>query len=745
MSKITSVVIDTENVTDYVDFNSLNLQDRCDEAFAIGSFVAWLKGPEWKYNIRPYTRLYVNNELYVCSSSSTAYLTEEDLYIHRVNVLEATSLLSCFILGTKSFSTSGTHRMDYEKIDIIFTLMADKYKKYFHFDYSFNEKVLNKEIEYTFGSGTTMFDALSEIAGRYNRRVKVTSYDKVNIYITFDNIDSNVEYGNDQVLSATYSQNPEQFCKFLETEASNVVDRTTLTHVSNLTCRSDDVVLTADTAKLFLPSPIESIVDFGVERVNERIVYQFSGMMYDADGNELSSGSYTNAELVANNPKWGAFYTNVMYKYCTRSEWDAGKSQYTSSTTSETNPPADALAKPRVSSMGILQNPLKNSIPYKQSMIDHILPKEKWNLLTEKEQPKYFMYQTGSNVIENLHAEYKMDIWNALLGESQRGYLYDDWKGNYKTNGVRQMWYNGVPYSYMCGLGDSSYHDGQHSGNPLDNIFYCDYYAITNPILVDEKTETSPNGTFEFGKSYNNSANLIDFDKIGDYMSITNNSIGREELSIELDVTDTNIPKARQYIVYDDIKWYVSSVVTQYKYEKVVSTLNLVRNYNKVADSIGVDTQYRATKNPLNMIITRPINLGTIVDYTHKYDTSKEYYFRFVLRNYVYYKRAVVQASTKQVVFYCEADDQYSLATKVGASGKGANTYIQEYVPYGDSNNELIEATASIVTLPVLSKTNGDKLPIYGGIYTSVYSSVTKKVYKDAREKLTFTLKIILE
>ena len=69
------------------------------------------------------------------------------------------------------------------------------------------------------------------------------------------------------ILLNEKNQDRENFCKYLETYASNVVDRNTETYITWLEPQSDDIALNADTCKLFLPSPIESVVEFGVHQL----------------------------------------------------------------------------------------------------------------------------------------------------------------------------------------------------------------------------------------------------------------------------------------------------------------------------------------------------------------------------------------------------------------------------------------------------------------------------------------------
>lgn len=154
------------NITKNV-FSNFEIHERCDEVYALGSMKAKLN---IKVNIPPYTILRIDEkEYFLCHSQCTKYLTYEDLYIHDIEIIEATSILSCYILGSKSFSVTGTNKEDKDKINIIAELMNQKYNTTFVFDAS----KLTKEQEFQFGPGTTMYDALLAIAKTYNCVPKV--------------------------------------------------------------------------------------------------------------------------------------------------------------------------------------------------------------------------------------------------------------------------------------------------------------------------------------------------------------------------------------------------------------------------------------------------------------------------------------------------------------------------------------------------------------------------------------------
>jgi hypothetical protein len=86
-------------VTDKVDFSSNpNTTTRIDDAFESGTLKIYNSR---SVNITPYTPVIIDGKHYVADGKSTKYRGEANLYVHDINLLEATAILKCFIIGTK--------------------------------------------------------------------------------------------------------------------------------------------------------------------------------------------------------------------------------------------------------------------------------------------------------------------------------------------------------------------------------------------------------------------------------------------------------------------------------------------------------------------------------------------------------------------------------------------------------------------------------------------------------------------
>ena len=125
------------SIVDKVE-NGIELQGRADEAFALGTFKAWLNK---SLNLASYTPLIIerdNNtiEYLMCKSRSNKDLTQDNLWVHEITAMEATSVLACFILGSKNFGVTGQYKNDSYKITILKELMEYKYPVFLNIDNS---------------------------------------------------------------------------------------------------------------------------------------------------------------------------------------------------------------------------------------------------------------------------------------------------------------------------------------------------------------------------------------------------------------------------------------------------------------------------------------------------------------------------------------------------------------------------------------------------------------------------------
>ena len=198
------ITINGYDITNDIDTNTFNYIDRADSIYGTGSFN--FESTYFTNNIPPYSILDWEGVKYCCSSEANYHYGNKS-WIHNVSVIELTALLSRFLLGSKAFSVTGTNTFDYEKINVMLSLINSKYNVNIKLNRNI-DNLFSKEIEYVFGAGTTLFDALNEIARQYNHKVSVV--DVIDTTIKIDFIDLNgVDYamGNINILSIKKMQN----------------------------------------------------------------------------------------------------------------------------------------------------------------------------------------------------------------------------------------------------------------------------------------------------------------------------------------------------------------------------------------------------------------------------------------------------------------------------------------------------------------------------------------------------------
>lgn len=727
-----------DNDIDYS--NALIKTTRVDDAFESGTVKAYLTRST---PIPPYTQFKIGDKGYVCSSEVTEYLSESNTYVHEISILETTAILKCFIVGVKVYSKESPQwSNDSAKITSLIKLMNQKYKSYTLVD---NTLGVTTSRTYNFGATSTMYDCLNEIALENNKKVIAYFIADTTIRIEFVTPTENTSYSytNDMVINKHWNQSTENYGKKLETYASNVVDTNTITHCDYMELKCDDIVLNADTAKLILPTPIEKIKEFGIRQTVVPITITVNHLdVYFPNGITASNNKYTSllnkTAVVDGNTIY--FFQDLFYREFIK-YW-AETDLYTW---------ADAATWAYDSSFHYMTISVPASLNGKCPCTLDCLEKMQFDMLTPSEQCRKLFYTKGSNTIENFNMSYNYDLWHVLLGNAGKpfiehvhgdGYGYDIYSG-------------GVRAAYTIRTLDDA--------DMFKYTYYVDYYAITNPYLIDDKTEQPINEAQwrDFGRSYGNSSNYIDFDKITQNMAISNNNLGRVEGVIELDVTEVeNEPKAGQQISVNNITWYISNCIITQRVTSKVATISLVRNYTKKADSIGVDSQSETTNNPLHDIVTRPIYLEINQDqFTIDEIASATLYLGFIFYdhngNIIYntynaqtwsklYSRCSVQAIEDTVVLYCSMLDQMIFDYGRGA----AHTGYWELVPfrYTDTNAECKRVQISVCVASQDNYTGEFSLPqgtnanieaVLGGGGATLID-----IDKDARETLTFTIKI---
>lgn len=747
-----------QDLTSSVQANGIQIQARTDEAFAIGT--CQLRCPI-KYNIAPYTPARINSsEYWLASSVCRKYLSKSDYYVHDVNLLELTAIMSCYIVGSKNFSVTGTHRLDFEKIEILLDLVKYNYGVNFELDFGYTR--LNQAQEFTFGPGTTLYDAIIEISRSYSGvQPKVTKYNSDTETYTLSFIfatDGKLKELNQyKITNVEFSQNSETYASILESELTNVIDRTDVVHVSDISLRSDDVKMSTDNAYLQLPTRCESIIDFGISTQAGSLTLTIN--VFNEYHDKLLSAGF----VTATNGVWTRTYkelNDIIYK-------DKTENLGGVSIVYEYHPLEEIVKQlevdfgidgekvfnqyffikresiyytlwPAVGGSSIVGDMAKmKDFPVKWSLNNCILPKDKWELLDDSEKPKYCYYESGSNQIDGMNNYYKDDFWNTIVGNTVKPFLaYQKYAEEKKDVKLDDDCVYSSKYSF----------DGSEDYESINYTFYIDYYPIVDPLIRYRKTKTPINESAlkNLSRSYDKSSNFIDYDRLINNMADNVNTNGNVEASIE--VIGPNDLNVYDKVVYDNVEWFISSIVKTFLLKKIVTILNLTLECNKIADSIGVKTQYNAVKNPLNNIIDRPIYFNVeklTIGEKESLWLCVQYGTDVNNLSNPLYKRAAILSHNNINYVVVEALDQFSF-DKTAVQTKKASLYKCNDVAYVDNYNEGMYYQLSLGTMDKLTQNESFKLPLLDD--TSKYHAKAfisgAKVYKDARERLIFCVEI---
>lgn len=744
------------DLSNYLDTSAhVQLTDRIDDAFISGKCKLWLGLQD---PIPPYTPFMVNGKCMVGKSQVTKYLTQTNLYVHDVDLLEASAFLNCLLLGVKVYSQeSPTWEYDISKFAYIVELINTLYPDY-HFTIKnsntnpivYLSQYINTRKTYLFDAKSTLFYALNQICLENNSKIRVTFSESnpSQFFIELEKVPRETSYTiqASKIISNKGDQSAEDYGRYLDTYASNVVDRNTLTHCEFIEPRANDTARTNDNAVIMLPTNIEKVEEFGVHQVYTIRFFIHGLQNYWTEEylqNEFRAGGMTYTQISQMHFNVGStthyifeeLYDNYLKKYF----------PYVTKTYFYTN----ATTQPYDSTY----HNLVIEIPYSCNGKFPIVGCEEmseWTLRTPQNQTESLVYTTGSNQISNMNATYKNDIWNTFIGQSRGNFLNHNNESphtSYEVNG------DDNPLDlYM-------YQELSNNDDIFHYMYWCDYYAITNPILRDEKEDAN---IAPISRSYGNSANFIDFDKIIPNMAISNATLGQIEKTVQLDLSnESTLPLSGMPTTFEGRSWYISSVVWDYGVNTSFATLTLVKEYQKKAESIGVDSQSEFTNNPLRNITERSIMLnGTTTDSIESI-TSKVWYMNFAFYDMngtlihningstdttQLYKRCSVQATNDTILFYTEMLDQMIL--DYGLSNVVSTGYVEQFpYVYTDANAECKFVQVKIGTM---SSTNAQfpmNMPTGKAVgkditFTRKWVWYNVRIDKDAREKLTFSIKI---
>lgn len=726
--------IENVDISNDVILNSFNYMDRIDDVFGTGSFSFESKTID--YNIPPYSVLQILNRYFLCNSEATYHYGSKSWY-HKVSIIEATAILSRFLVGSKTFSVTGSNTLDYEKINILKNLMTQKYNVNFIFNDI--ESKFTKKIEYVFTAGTTLYDALNEIAKNYNYRVKVTSItgdSTKTIVVDFLDLDNlPVEEINPNcLLSKTKNQNAENYCRYLESEANNVIDTTNDIIIDNIYPTSADVKLSEDTYLVKVPYPIYRIKNFWVNmNAVMYAIFNLKGVTTILSEMDIFEEFYKKYDWAKN------IYDKVLKKYISFNDL---KNTYWEFSTG-----VDGITSFHPYSLDPKTNfyLIENVFLKRFDITWRLKAKEQYDLLEEKDKPDYIYYTIGSNVIDGFNVSYKNDFWGELIGQNKAPFM----QTHYGKEEIKNVEYEDFIIDTLRVSNDANLID---INSQFGSTFGLNFTPVVNPLLIDEKIDkpTNENSYKPYSLSFNKSADFIEFDKINNSMKIENRSMGKEEMIIECDITEKEFLHLYRTVIFEDKKWYVANVQYKATATQLIATLNLVEDYNKLADVISLNSQYSATKNPLQNIIERPIFFETNTSFEFisgsTYIMAKFNYKDTSLQNSKSLIFApVILKKDNDCYLHFSMNDQYSAGQK--KIKMKDYMYKVEDVRYVDEDNECVSCEFFVINILNMGTDKATVLPeIHKNLIyeekTLMNDSLLKvKVYKDAREKLTFTIK----
>lgn len=742
-----------------VDINSIRIQGRADWAFVRGGF-KFLSAVHDK-NIAPYTLCRIatliynstaneydekNVEIFCATSTMTKNFTK-GLYIHDVTLLSAESLLELYILGTKGF----TEESNYNVIEKTLDFINNKYNINLSF---LDNNLLNSLSDYTFGTGTTLYEVCKQVAEKCDVRFKVMFNNALNVIIYFYSYsqinDLEIDGSSTFLLNNEDSQDTDNYCKYLETEASNVVDRDDVIVWKDLSCRSTSTKLDDDSAQILLPTCVEGITKFEVRgsfalipKIELSIGLMFSIMNHF--GVQPSLGVYsvtkTYQELIDANISYGSI-TNIFQYFYDNGLKDCGNALLSTS--------CDLIYNVLLNVTNFVFN---NSQPfgnnnYTQDFSDYILEEQEFNTKLESDKPHYVKYKSGENYIDNLNATYRDDFWGWVTWQAQYNFL-----SQHPTNRIE--------------IDSSNYCDIEiHATSYTAQSYVYNVYAIpiTNPTIIDSKNSVEENESaykpsarsYQMGDS---NGMPVYFDALVADMDKQNETLGRIEKVVDIDTTNFVIPDAsvvyptgtkfmpfaNQKVVYFGTTFFVSSLEHRFTATKRYTQLNLAKTPYKIADAIGVDYQFNSVKIPLQNIISRGLFLE--VQNTPLYNVLNtglgNIYVRFKNLYCDVVKRVSISKDKQENYYlYFETIDNYSFDKALDESSTPA---IVRDVAYGDSSAKVSLVTLKAYFVDGLTIAQSKALPYYSALPSNAtsYDLVDDwAIYKDTREKLTFTIKV---
>ena len=755
------------DVSNDLIINSLLPEERADFSLEAGTFK--IISSVINYNIPPYSICEIFDGVryfyYCVSSECNSYLTTGK-WVHDCKLLALESLLECYALGAKTYSLNNVGS-DYQICQFTTNLLKLQ-DNGFVFDTSYSYSLLvNAHNEYTFPDGTTFYEAFKQIANKNKIRLNLSIYNNsftsndlyFKIALMGENMASYDIVDTDGALSFKMLQNVEDYCKYLLTCGSDVVDRDNKTWFENLTVRAlNGVAVDADSAVFLLPTRVEGITKF---EVNSNIgilnlAIHCSGWTTDYVDYWQDPDQPQGITIARTLHDWRtsgnySWYWEEIYRKWFRDLDDSFDNAYFVIEYNQSNEIWASMTTSSYTYSGTID------------MTEYILEKNVFDALDVAEQPKYVVYESGGNNIFNLNASYKRDFWNMVVGTSRTG-MFDpntkyDFIDSFTT--TEEIEFSApivtdydISYKYYL------------QKNAMQSSVNVECVPITNPILIDEKNDTPDNEdsykpmtrTYSMG---DNNGLIVDFKALTNDIDKQNETLGKVEAVLEVDSSklytyelddDDNeveveyTPRPNDEIHFyfkgTNYTFYISSIVKRFTATKMIYQLNLTKTRFKIADAIGVDYQFNPTYLPLENVVERALFFEVVTLYPETILSNSVILINLTINNTSYSLRPAIMKCDDYWVLYAEAMDNIVLG--MATEYYDTNHYKLINVTYGDENASFVNIGVDIKYGYELNMTDSRLLP-FGARYTPLTTLQVvenKKVYKDSREKLTFTIKV---
>ena len=306
-------------------------------------------------------------------------------------------------------------------------------------------------------------------------------------------------------------------------------------------------------------------------------------------------------------------------------------------------------------------------------------------------------------------------------------------------------------YTYHVNLVISTYDD-----NPVNKTYSVKAIAMTKPKIIVSKQNNPINESNwkEATRTYTNSANTINLDALCEDMVQKVEPLGCLEAVVNCDTTGISHALPNNKVTFNSKTWYINSIENTYKGARRYTQYNLSSQPLKIADAIGVDYQFNPIRLPYYSIIDRPIFMETTsllmwdkITTSLEHDKSVLVTFKTGIRHFVLRASVMYLESQEAYVLYCECADNFSCGDY--AISAGTNKYENRACPYGDNYNEIdsIQATVYAMSDDIARSTSLEMPNVLDSVINALphyerFVFPQMKIFKDGRERLTFTIKI---